>query len=724
LFTGNRKESCWLKSRFDQLLIYGYEIYPKMDHQYLVQDTLSNNLEIIDRIKRELLNAQTEILVAMAWFTNDELFEILLDRANQGVQVSVILPEHADNEKLDFEILNRSPNAEVIKIKNVGYGMMHQKFCVIDRKVAINGSYNWSKNAKNNHENVIVTNFSKTVDEFVNTFHNIKNRAKQLLNGIPLDEIQDNRDYAILKKEAVSMKKLSFQEQSLAEFKEVLDNIIATEVGSLDKGLIRQSAYNRAKDNNGDHQVLPQAMDSLYSNFINEIEIVSEKKSRLKNKIDEQLKLSIGNIEIKTENEVNTKKENYRLEDKNLREDILNTEKEIEKAKSAIESNLETQLPFFQAQIEKIRQKINEQKIEFVKPPIDNLKTIILTTLLTLLIGYIFVFYSSVAYIFMFSNEDAINEALKGGNVATPEVFNPHAITNIWHKGTGGILFLILFVSIPLGLGMYEYLTKTSDEEEINTRDNSHFKVFVKQFNKYGGLLFILVVDAFIAYKVAININKIENLKHSREVTKVTFVDMLVTSNFWLVFILGTLGIFLFSKVFEKLIASVNKRNQTHQHAVTKQIIANLESDIEKYENDIKDIYAKNDESKATLLVMHANLSSLKQELQKLPVQHSEQLNDLKQLLNSFKEKIINLSNIYKSQIDNDKLPISKSEMENRCNIFMEGWSKYLYEFYAVQLAEIKTKDAIQEIENWLKSIHWQVDTSLDLKFDSLSVNN
>lgn len=106
----------------------------------------------------------------MAWFTNDELFDILLDRANHGVQVSVILPEHADNEKLDFEILDRSPNAEVIKIKNVGYGMMHQKFCVIDRKVAIKGSYNWSKNAKNNHENVIVTNFSKTVEEFVRTF--------------------------------------------------------------------------------------------------------------------------------------------------------------------------------------------------------------------------------------------------------------------------------------------------------------------------------------------------------------------------------------------------------------------------------------------------------------------------------------------------------------------------------------------------------------------------
>ncbi|MBD1429457.1 phospholipase D-like domain-containing protein [Sphingobacterium litopenaei] len=694
-----------------------------MNYQHLVQDSLSDNKEIIERIKKELLEAQREILVAMAWFTDDDLFKILLNKADQGLEISIIIAEHADNEKLDFDLLNTKPNGEVIKIKNVGYGMMHQKFCIIDKEVVINGSYNWSKNAKNNHENVIVTNFSKTVEEFLNTFHDMKDRAIQVLSGVPINQIQVNNNYVQSQRDTKPMEKLSFQEQSLIEFKQVLDNIIATEVGSLDKGLISQSAYNRAKENNGDHQVLPQAMDSLYSNFINEIEVVAEKKTRLKNRIDEQLKLSVGNIEIKTENEINTKKENYQLEDKNLKENILNTEKEIEKAQSTIESNLKTQVPFFQAQIEKIRQKINEQRIEFVKPPIDWVKSVILCVLLFLLISYIFVFYSSVAYIFMFSNEEAIAEALRGGNVITPEVFNPHAITNIWKKGTGGILFLMLFVSIPLGLGMYEYLAKSSDEE-INKSDNSRTNILSKLFNKFGGLLFILVVDAFIAYKVAININKVENLKHSRELTEVTFVDMLGTSNFWLVFILGTLGLFLFSKVFNKLIASVNKRNQTHQEAITKQIIVNLESDIEKYENDIKNIYANNDELKASLLVLNADLSSLKQRLQILPIQHTDEINDLRQLLNSFNEKIINFSNIYKSQIDNDKLPISKSEMENRCNIFMEGWSKYLYEFYAVQLAEIKTKDAIQEIENWLKSMHWQVDSSLDLKLDSLTVNN
>src|SRR5690606_38041582 len=243
-------------------------------------------------------------LVAMAWFTDDELLEILIEKANSGVQVCVIIAEHADNIKLDFSPLESAASSEVIRIKNVGYGMMHQKFCVIDRRVVISGSYNWSKNAKNNHENIIVTNFPKTVEEFTETFFNIKNRAIKIMNGYSIDDLNGEDKLTNTQPKIITTRQLTFQEQSLVEFKDVLDNIIATEVGSLDRELIRNSAYTRAKDNSGDHQILPQAMDSLYSNFINEIEVVSEKKTRLKSKIDEQLKLSLGNIELKTENEI------------------------------------------------------------------------------------------------------------------------------------------------------------------------------------------------------------------------------------------------------------------------------------------------------------------------------------------------------------------------------------------------------------------------------------
>lgn len=693
----------------------------------LNQDTLSDNKEIIHRIKFELSKAQSEILVAMAWFTDDELLELLIHKADQGIKVSVIVAEHADNEKLDFDALDQKTEGDVIRIKNVGYGMMHQKFCVIDRKVVINGSYNWSKNAKNNHENVIVTNFPKTVEQFVETFFNIKNRAIQIMNGVPIDEIKKNED---LPENSIQQMKqvrtLTFQEQSLMEFKDVLDHIIATEVGSLDREYIRNSAYNRAKENNGDHQILPQAMDSLYSNFINEIEVVSEKKSRLKGKIDEQLKLSLGNIELKTETEINAKKEMFNHELSNLENSILEAEKGIEKSKSTIESNLSTRIPFLQSQIEKIRQKINEQKIEFVKPPIVWSKSTVLCLLICLLTAYIFVFYSSVAYIFMFSKEDIMQQLSSGAQITEmPEVFNAHAISKIWNKGVGGVLFLFLFTAIPLGLGMFEFITDAEDDKKLksNPEQKTAGENLSNFYNRYGGILLILIVDVFIAYKVAVNINEVEYLTRVVD-HRLSFSEVILNGNFWLVFVLGTLGVFLFSKVFNKLIHSVNKRNQTHQQAITKQIIVNLESDIQQFETEINTINTENDKLKSLLTTLERDLVNFRQQLQQLPIRQSDKINDLKQLLTSFCEKIINLSNIYRSQIDNDKLPISKSEMENRCNIFMEGWSKYLYEFYAIQLAESKTKDAIHEVENWLNSLHIHSELSSELKLNTLSASN
>lgn len=33
---------------------------------------------------------------------------------------------------------------------------MHHKFCIIDQKIVITGSYNWTKQARNNEENITV----------------------------------------------------------------------------------------------------------------------------------------------------------------------------------------------------------------------------------------------------------------------------------------------------------------------------------------------------------------------------------------------------------------------------------------------------------------------------------------------------------------------------------------------------------------------------------------
>ncbi|MDN5396928.1 MAG: hypothetical protein L0G05_10400, partial [Chryseobacterium sp.] len=52
-----------------------------------IQDSISNTDEILERIKSELRNAKSEILIAMAWFTNPDLYTIIRDKLHENVKV-------------------------------------------------------------------------------------------------------------------------------------------------------------------------------------------------------------------------------------------------------------------------------------------------------------------------------------------------------------------------------------------------------------------------------------------------------------------------------------------------------------------------------------------------------------------------------------------------------------------------------------------------------------
>lgn len=682
----------------------------------IIQDSLSDTDEILERIKSELLNAKSEILVAMAWFTNPELFQILEKKAEEQVTISVIISDQPDNEKLDFELL-RKRGVKFNRIKNIGYGMMHLKFCIIDRQLAISGSYNWSNNAKNNHEQVLVTTFPKTVGELVDTFFKIENRIEKINSGISIEDIEKEEQiygHAELATFPSSLKvnqqdEVSFQEKSLRAFQDVLTNIIATEVGSFDKNLLKNNAYERAHENQGDHQVLPQALDSLYSNFINDIEVIDEKKTRLKTKIEEQQKMSVGNVEIRTENEIESLTNLLHEEVKNTQVLMSTVNKSSDEKKFKIKSNTETHIPFIENKIEVVKKKIIDLKTDIVKPPLDIFLITILGILCTAVLAYIFVFYSSVAYIFIFSKQDTMEALDRGMIPSSTEVFDPEAFTKASSKGFGGILFLILFVFIPIALGMMNLFV--NDAKTKVKSDDSEKKKW--SFQSYVGMILIVIVDAFMAYKVARNIDEIRYLTNETN-AKLSLSEIIFSENFWLVFILGTLGIYLLKLMVNKIYTLLHERSTTHQQQKVKFAIENFENEISDLEKQIMEVKNLNDGFDIEILALERDKKQYESLLQNLPLECNRKISTLRNAFLSFKEKVENLSQIYKSQVDNDKLPVSRAEMENRINIFMEGWSKYLYELFAVRKAEVKTSEAIKECEKWLNGISLQKNLSAD----------
>ena len=132
---------------------------------------------IADRISTELSQAESSIYIAVAWLTNRDLFNTLVDKAKSGVTVQLLLSndEINQNSSLDFSRL-KIGNSVAYLVGDGKSDLMHNKFCVIDRRVVMTGSYNWSYKAeKNNHENIVITTDDfELADQFIAQFKQIR----------------------------------------------------------------------------------------------------------------------------------------------------------------------------------------------------------------------------------------------------------------------------------------------------------------------------------------------------------------------------------------------------------------------------------------------------------------------------------------------------------------------------------------------------------------------
>ena len=85
---------------------------------------------ISERIKMELWKAQKAINIAVAWFTNKELFDILKIKAQNNCKVFIIIndDEINNNSSIPYDSLN----IKNIKLYKTGINeneLMHNKFC-------------------------------------------------------------------------------------------------------------------------------------------------------------------------------------------------------------------------------------------------------------------------------------------------------------------------------------------------------------------------------------------------------------------------------------------------------------------------------------------------------------------------------------------------------------------------------------------------------------------
>jgi phosphatidylserine/phosphatidylglycerophosphate/cardiolipin synthase-like enzyme len=132
-------------------------------------------------IARAVVRAQSEILFMAFSFTDSQIGEAMLGRADAGVPIRGVF-EHvgANTTSSYFPKMNNSglPNVQVRTDGNPR--VMHHKVIIIDRQTVIFGSFNFSDNAnRRNDENILIIHDPVFASYFVEEFEAVWAEARQ-----------------------------------------------------------------------------------------------------------------------------------------------------------------------------------------------------------------------------------------------------------------------------------------------------------------------------------------------------------------------------------------------------------------------------------------------------------------------------------------------------------------------------------------------------------------
>lgn len=635
----------------------------------LDQHIIHDNEAIHAAIVSQLQSAQSEILIAASWFTDQELFDVLEQKIRSGTKAEIILADNDDNRRLPFDDLVQK-GALVCRVRGAGYGMMHHKFCVIDKTTVLYGSYNWSVNARNNNnESIMVTNDAGTVDKMIKIFNETKDKAAQLAQQLvvaPDDDGAKSKNPVLVKNDT--------------SFADVLDSMIAAEVANFDRSLLRQQGFDRAKSTNGDHQTLPKALDTVYSVFINDIDVIDDKKRRLLGKVEEQRLKAMEAARDQSDLAVNHLQAELELKKQQAASAIVANDSTMAIHTEKINLNNRT-IQSEEDQIRKYDEEINEQKLTFIRPEHRHFELIPLIAFGALLLFYLFIFYSSAAYIMIYSAADA-EYNLKTGNIDIPEVFNPYALSEAWEKGPIALLFVLTFVLVPIALAVLSRIAR--------------FDKWRDGFTWVG----ILLVDAIIAYQVALIVHRIMMLRGDTT-EHWHFTKIFSDTNFYLVFILGALGLILFKFIYSRFITYFEDRNPDHAALKSKIFIKQQEEGKQQRVESIRQLADDNSGLEQQNILLRAENQLLQAEIEETPITLVREKEKASLLFNQKKQHIQQTADIYISHIENDNLPISFHSLKDRINIFLEGWNDFLHQEYSIMKATEMSIMANTSIDLW-----------------------
>lgn len=648
----------------------------KTNKSEIPQYSIHNGSEIFEELKKRLTGSQRSIKVAAAWFTDNDLFQVLLNKLDEdrGIKLEIVLDDNKENYWLPFmELIKKG--ALVKLSKGIGSnGRMHEKFCIIDDTILICGSYNWSKNARTeNYENVIVSTIQKTVEEFIEKFEELLKSATVYISENLSDEIS--------KEDAIE--EIHEQELFTREFEKVLDEMIYSSVVAYDRGSLVSNGFERSEKCSGDANIIVSELNTVYTDMLNSISVSEQKKENLKARINTHLAENKSKLIEKLERE----KEELLLNEEAVARDLNNQIQYVKEANNKLRDEINKAES---AEIISKNEKIENLKNEKRAIEEDTLKMpfrwhVDIPTYIGL-IGvflYTLLFYSSAAYILMFAEQEAEQAKRLGLPSGEMGIYYSQAIPKAAAMGWTAVL-LILFVPFFLICGII-FLKK------VKTRSKLIIKISC-----------LLLVDGFTALAVTKSVHD-ANYIGGRELSTFKFSQAYTEINLYLVFVFGMLSLLVFDLIISYILNNIESRSDFHLKRKKQIQIARITADISELNKENLELTADVLNKKNAIEINSDKISGLQKEIEMQPVYTKRKLNLAENETNNQLSNLENIVKIAYNKIENELFSFSTHYMNDRINIFLQGWNNYIYSYYAKSLAEEKIKQAKNNSDAWLR---------------------
>ncbi|WP_018676219.1 phospholipase D-like domain-containing protein [Riemerella columbina] len=616
-----------------------------------MNEIITNGTAIKQRIIAEIEKASQNIFLAMAWFTDRDIANAIITAKNRNLVIDIILSSNVQNEtvKQMFKDANISIHAFETGDER---GVMHHKFCLIDNKISINGSYNYSYNASsNNVVNIQISDDPETYRQLYAEFERLKYNIDH--------QIDVNINTANPMEQVITKSKSIKPVNSAESFSQQLSNLIYT-TANINTESYREKGYNHSKDSAGNIDIF----DAKYKEIKEQIkalatdDTLSSKKSVIIQNINSAFENKKTEIENDKQNELKALESEYEIEIKQINSKIEEIKQEKITLESGNKSTGEKGLLQINNEIEKNRLQRNALEANFMVKKFWTVGTVFQILILTILAFYLSMFFASAMYKVFFEGNIIRNSLEAGINPGLPQIVDANAILKIFDSQ--GILFGVMalfFFLIPVLL---------SNLKLVGSK-----KKWVNTLCFWTG---ILIFDIVVSIMVAMNTDEIKNLLIGQQ-SQLKIWEVPSHGEFWLIFVFGMLPLIITHYIIESIVKTYKESQRETVDAEKNKQIEMLDEELLNY-NLQKDILLKSIKEKEELL------KQKNAELEKLEKQINTQKNNIEQIFSELLKNIKAIYDDFVTKITSGKI-FTDEILNSVSTAYKSGYIEYLPELYS-----------------------------------------